>query len=254
MVNQTLLARLHLHAVMPRLEELLKLDSEAKRLAESLGTLAIRFMVKDGPAVTLNFANGGMKADLTGDARSDVGLLFTSAEKLNKMFLGEKVVPIPYKGFLKLGKMKAFTELTERLTAYLKPSDSALSDPNFKRIHVNLMLLVGLSGAAVLAKHDPSMAKIAKKLPEGVLMFNVLPDGPAAHVVVERQYITVYDGPVDDPDSLLSIRDLDYALDVLQDKVDGMAALGSGDLRAYGLLPLADEYNALMEKVGLYLA
>lgn len=254
MVNQSVLARLHLHAVLPRLEELLKLDEEARHIASSLGTLSIRFAIKGGPAVTLLFANGGMKSDLTGDANADIGLLFFSPEHLNKMFLGEKVVPAPYKGFLKLGRMKTFTALTERLTAILKPDPAALGDRAFKRKHINLTLLVAMSGAAVLAKHDPAVAKIARKLPPGVLMFTVKPDGPSAHVIIERQYITVYDGPVDDPDSLLAIRDLDLALDVLQDKVDGMAALGSGDISASGLLPLADEYNALMEKVGLYLA
>jgi len=44
------------------------------------------------------------------------------------------------------------------------------------------------------------------------------------------------------------------AVDLVKGEVDTFAANGSGDIKASGGLALADEYNALFDRVGLYLS
>ena len=44
-----ILANLHLHAVLPRLEELVKIDEEAQSIAKQT-ELSVRFKVRKGPS------------------------------------------------------------------------------------------------------------------------------------------------------------------------------------------------------------
>jgi hypothetical protein len=86
------------------------------------------------------------------------------------------------------------------------------------------------------------------------MLVQVLPDGPCAHVVIrEGADITATNGPIDAPTTTLEMHGVDVAIGLLSKKIDSFAALGAGTVRASGLLPLADEYNALLDRVGYYL-
>ncbi len=252
MDKELIKANLHLHAVLPRLEELLRLDDEAKTVAKDMN-VTIRFVVKGGPTVQIVFKNGVAKANLKPVGKNNIGLLFLSCEQLNRMFNGEKVIPIPYKGIHRIKDLKAFTRLTELLTKYLKPTDADMTDPSFKKKAVEMSLMTGLNGARVIAEFDTKMKKVADKLPSGTIEYNILPDGPQAHVIVERGHISAYNGPINSPTGTLEINGVDLAADLFANKVDSFAVLGAGDLRASGLLPLIDEFSALSDRVALYL-
>ncbi|RJO64097.1 MAG: hypothetical protein C4523_18900 [Myxococcales bacterium] len=256
MSRELILANLHLYAVLPRLQELVKLDPDARKLAGEMKS-AIRFAVRGGPSVLLKFSGGAVS--VTRDRREgcDIGLYFTSPQKLNKMFLGQSVVPIPYLGspggLTRLGDLKRFTKLTEIMTRYLKPSAHDMNDPEFRARHVEMGLMVGIAGAGVIGESDPMMARTVKKLRDGTLLVNVKPVGPKAHVVVKGGRITALNGPIDTPSGTIEIKDLDTAVALLANKLDTFAAVGACDLRIFGLIPLADEFSALMDRVGLYL-
>ena len=47
---------------------------------------------------------------------------------------------------------------------------------------------------------------------------------------------------------------MDLAVALIKGQVDTFAANGAGDIRASGSLTLADEFNTLFDRVGLYLA
>lgn len=248
------LANLNLHAVLPRLEELVKLDAHARELADALD-LSVRFAVRGGPFVTLAIGHGTVKTSFDRSARYDVGLLFSTCDKLNAMFAGAPVTPLPFKGFLKLGRMKLFTELSNLLTRYLKPSDADMQSPEFRVKHLEMLLMTGLAGTADIARFDRKLRKVASHLPVGTMLVKVLPDGPSAHVVIrEGADIAATNGPVDAPTTTLEMHGVDVAIGLLSKKIDSFAALGAGTVRASGLLPLADEYNALLDRVGYYLS
>lgn len=248
-----ILADLHLHAVLPRLEELTKLDPEAKEIAKNIN-LSIKFVVINGPSVLLKFNNGEVTADVEAQGKTDIGLLFVSCDQLNALFTGGKAIPVPYKGITKIGAMKHFSKLTDLLTKYLKPSDEDMKDATFRARHVEMALMTGLTGAITIAKYDQKMQKVVNHLPDGTIRFSVLPDGPHANVSVERKNIIVKNGYIDNPTTTLEMKGIDLAADMFADKLDTFAALGAGDIKASGLLTLGDEFNALVDRVSYYLA
>jgi hypothetical protein len=249
-----ILANLHLHAVLPRLEELVELDEEAGSIARQMD-LSVRFKVRGGPSEVVRISGGAVRSSREPKAKADLGLFFASCDQLNNLFMAKRAVPIPYKGLTRLGQMRRFGELTAILTRYLKPSDADLQDPVFKKKHVEMALLTGLSGAAEIARHDRKMEKVVDRLPWGTVQFSVLPDGPYAFARVDREKtIFVGNGTVADPTANLDIHGVDMAAGVLAGTVDTFAALGREEIRATGLLSLVDEFNALLDRVGSYLA
>jgi len=249
-----ILANLHLHAVLPRLQDLVRLDEEARSIAAEMN-LSVRFRVLGGPSQVVEIRNGSVEASGDPSARAELGLMFVSCDQLNNMFMQKTAVPVPYKRLDKLIQMKRFTRLTEIMTRYLQPSDRDLEDPAFKKKFVEMTLQTGLAGAAQIAKYDSKVEHVVELLPHGTIQFSVLPDGPFAFVEVDPdKNIRSGTGKIDSPLANLDINGLDTAADLLADRLDQFAALGAGDLRATGLLSLVDEFNALLDRVGKFLA
>ena len=249
-----ILATLNLHAVLPRLEDLIRLDEEAKAIASGMN-LSVRFRVAGGPSRVVEIRKGRVSSSGDPNRPAELGLLFTSCDQLNNMFMDKPAVPIPYKRLDKLIQMKKFTRLTEIMTRYLRPSDESLKDPAFKRKFVDMTLQTALAGTAQVAKHDPKMHQVVGHLPHGTIQLSVLPDGPFAWVRVDTdKNIEGGTGTIKNPSANLNINGLDVAVDMLADRLDQFAALGTGDLEATGLLPLIDEFGALLDRVGKFLA
>ena len=249
-----ILANLHLHAVLPRLEGLVEIDEEARSIAREM-QLSVRFKVRKGPSRVVEISDGAVRTSSDPQAKAGLGLFFASCDQLNNLFMDKRAIPVPYRGLAQLRQMSRFSELTAILTRYLKPAESDLKDPEFKRKHVEMMLQTGLAGAAQVAKYDSKVAHAIDLLPYGSIQFSVLPDGPYAFVSIDREKtILVGNGTVADPTANLDINGVDMAADLLADRLDQFAALGAGDLRASGLLPLVDEFNALLDRVGKFLA
>jgi hypothetical protein len=103
-----ILANLHLHAVLPRLEELVKLDDEARSIAQQM-KLAVRFKVHKGPSEVVEIAEGAVRASSDPRAKADLGLLFLSCDQLNNLFMDKRAIPVPYKGLTQLPQMRRFS-------------------------------------------------------------------------------------------------------------------------------------------------
>lgn len=245
-----ILADIHLHAVLPRLADLVRLDTEAKSLAADM-KMTLEFMVRGGPRAYLTFDRGTVRAGRTGC--SDVGLFFLDCATLNRMFAGEKVTPIPFKGFTLIRQLKKFERLTEVLTRYLKPSDQDMADAAFRRKHVELSLLVGLAACRSIADHDRKAERVAAALHEGTIQYSIMPEGPDALVTIRHGAIEVSAGKVPAPSATIELKDVDFAVALIRGEVDTFAANGSGEVRVSGDLHLADEFNHLFDRVGFYL-
>ncbi len=252
-VRERVRAAMHLYAVLGSLPHLARLDPEAARLAREVGRVALEFWVYAGPRLVLEFRDGTITCRRTGP--SDVGLFFPSCRALNRMFDGEKVTPIPFKltGVSGLRVLKRLPALTDRLTHLLKPSKEALEDPSFRARHVEMSLLVGLAAVPALLEHDPVVKRrMGPSLTHGTIQYEV-PGVFAVHVALSPSGIEAKAGPVQDPTTTITIRDVDLALGLIQGTVDTFAANGSGDIRASGDLHLADDFNQVFERVGFYL-
>jgi hypothetical protein len=247
-----LLANLYLHAVLPRVADLVRLDPEAAALARPISA-TIEFVVAAGPRVALLFKGGQVTVSREPQGWGAACLFFPNARLLNRMFDGEKITPAPLKAaVLHLKALEAFTRLSDRLTRFLKPSADDLKDPAFRAAHVELSLLTGLSAACVLAEQDPAMAKAVGPLHDGALLYDVK-GGPKCHVVIHKPHLDAHAGPVDHPLATLEIKDLDYAVEVIAGRVDTFAAVGLTDVRITGDGNVLDEFNMIFDRVGLYL-
>jgi hypothetical protein len=239
--------------VLPRLEDLVRLDDEARSIAAQM-KLKVRFRVRHGPSRVVEIAEGEVRTSSDPGTKADLGLFFASCDQLNNLFMEKRSIPVPYKGLTRLPRMRQFGKLTEILTRYLKPNEVDLKDPAFKKKYVELTLQTGLAGAAQIAKYDSKVEHAVELLPHGSIQFSVLPDGPFAFVEVgPDKSIRSGAGRIDNPTANLDINGVDTASELLADRLDQFAALGSGDLKARGLLPLVDEFNALLDRVGKFL-
>jgi hypothetical protein len=248
-VRDRVRAGIHLHAVLPRLDELARYDAEAGRIVREM-RVAIEFRVLNGPRVVLHFADGRVRA--TRDGSSDVGLFFHSCALLNRMFDGEKVTPIPFKGLHRFKELERLTSLTGILPRYLKPSDKDMADPLFRARHVEMSLLVGLSAVREIAEFDPKGERVASHMPVGTIQY-VIHGGPSCYVSIRKGCIEASSGTTPAPTSTIEIRDVDLTVALIKGEVDTFAANGSGAIKASGSLTLADEFNTLFDRVGLYL-
>jgi hypothetical protein len=247
-----LLAHLYLHAVIPRLADLVRVDSQARDLASGLN-LTVELVVAGGPRVALSFARGTVAVSPEPAGWGAAALFFPSCRALNRMFEGGKVTPVPFKAAaFHLGGLKKFSALSDRLTRVLKPSAEDLKDAGLRACYVELSLLTGLSAACVLAQRDPAMAKAVGPLHDGVLLYDVL-GGPKAHVVIRKPHFEARPGAVERPLATLEIKDVDYAVEVIAGRVDTFAAVGLTDIRITGDANVLDEFNMIFDRVGLYL-
>jgi hypothetical protein len=251
-VAERVTAHMHLHAVLPRLGDLIRLDAEARELARGL-RLSLDFVVLGGPRAHVAFDDGRFEHGPGRAGFPALGLVFPSCRRLNRMFAGEKILPIPAGGLHQLPRVKRFEALTARLTRYLKPSAEDLADPGFRARHVELALLTGLDAACQVGLHDPAAARIMPALHDGVIQFRVH-GGPSAHVRIEQGRLRASAGEAPAPTATLVLKDLDFAAALIRGEVDAFSAVGATDIRMHGDLFMADEFNALFDRVGLYLS
>jgi hypothetical protein len=246
-------ACLNLHAVLQNLEDLVKLDGQMAQLTRDWD-LTVEFSVRHGPSAFLEFKKGTCRHGPTAHERPTVKLYFTSAEHLNRMFDG-KATPIPLKGFLRLGFLKReFSQLTDRLTYYLKPELAKPADENYLKLNTILTLQTAIYAVKVLALLEPTSKKIAAHIPAGALQVEVLPAGPCLHLVFGKDGISVAKGPAERPMAKMAFKNLQVANALLTGKVDGFLAVANGDVVLQGQLPMVDSVNLILDRVPRYLA
>ena len=246
-------AYLNLHAVLQNLEDLVKLDGQMAQLIKDW-ELTIDFVVRHGPSAFLEFKNGACRHGAAAHERPTIRLYFTSVEHLNRMFDG-KATPIPLKGFLRLGFLKReFSQLTDRLTYYLRPELAKSGDANYLKLNTILTLQTALYAVKVLTMLEPTSKKIAAHIPAGALQVEVLPGGACLHLVFGKDGISVAKGPAERPMAKMAFKDLQAANALLTGKLDGFLAVANGDVVLRGQLPMVDSVNLILDRVPRYLA
>ena len=244
------LAYINLYAVLGAIPYLRELDREASELVKNQ-SVSVGFAVKGGPEATLFF--GGGKCRLApGVDRCQVKLPFSSCEKFNCLIDGT-VTPIPSKGFTKIRFLTgAFTKLTDRLTAYLKPEPAALEDPEFFRISTTLMFHVIAEAIAQIANHDKVGMFSASNIVDGTAKLSVK-DGPAAALCCRDHRITTVHQAPSEYISYMEFEDMTLARALFDGKVNAIAAVGLGQVRIGGMIAQVDNINRILDRVAVYL-
>jgi hypothetical protein len=252
MSHELVKARLNLYAVLQNIEELVRLDEPSAAQAKSWD-VGVQFAVIGGPAATLLFKNGECR-HVCGKEDAPIKLLFRSPKHLNDMFDG-KAMPIPVKGFSRLGFLKNdFKKLTDRLEYFLKGGGAGARDEAYTRLATRLKLATAAYAARELAEFDPDGQIVAAGTPDGALQIEVAPDGPAVSVVFKGGRAQVTKGKCPAPTAQMVFDGFDVASRVLDGTADVFVEIAQGRLMLRGRIPLIDSFGLLLDRIPHYLS
>lgn len=252
MTDAKTLAYINMYAIFGALENLCELDSEASALVKTKKPVSIGLAVTDGPSATLTFKNGKCRMD-QGIENCDVLLPFSSCEKFNGLVDGT-VTPIPCKGFSKIVfLLKSFLPLTDKLSAYLKPSEEDLKDEKFFEISTKLMFYVITVALSQIGNNDEIGKFSASFIDDGIVEMSIKGSVSAGIVIKDHHMVTIKEKPASFR-SKMEFGDIHLARDLFDGKVNAVACIGEGTIGMFGLISMIDNVNRILDRVALYLA
>jgi hypothetical protein len=248
------LSCIYLHGVLPLLEEVVQHDKQAQELVKGW-RCSVMLHVSGGPATTLKFRDGKCEAIPRTVALPTIALWFSSPEKLNRMFGGDNVIPVIWKGIWHPVVLKKFIALTKRLDYYMKPTDELAKDPREFPFVAKLMEYAAVYGAKAVADNDAKMKRdIVPFMPNGTIQLVVLGGGPKAYMIKNGNEFVVGKGDAPQaPDVFMEVRNAQIAFEMFTGKMDAMAGIGKCDIKIRGHIPLVDNLNALLDRLSLYI-
>ncbi|MBZ0272893.1 hypothetical protein K8I61_12715 [bacterium] len=254
MIDQNVLARLHLSAVLQNLEDVVAFDDEARDIIRGWNEV-LQFSCPGGIAAHLEIGDGRVRWHAGRTKRPTVHLHFLSAEHLNRTFAGTGgfSMPIPLRGLTRLKVLKGFDKLAKRMEHYLKPTPEMLKDRKVFEFHVGLLLNTVTFGLSPVAEHDEKARLAAASIRDGIGLIHI-PNGPAAHVVIKGGRLFPQKGIVENPSMIMEIADHDTAFELFGGEGDAMALVGSCRLKIKGFVPIADKLNAALDRLPVYLS
>lgn len=252
MKDTNILARCNLFAVLGAIPQLLKLDSEAAALVAGK-QIKIGFAVKGGPHATLVFKDGEAEM-VKGTEGCSIKLWFPSAEKFNALIDGT-AKPVPLSGFHHIGFLLGpFTQLTDLLASYLRPTPEKLEDPLFFERSTTLMLYVIGRAIVQVGNHDKVGMFSASHITDGKIKLGV---GEALSVAIHcKDHHLMFNHTPNEVGvtSQMVFRDLQTARDLFDGRINAIAAVGMGQVRICGMISQVDNINRILDRVAIYLA
>lgn len=254
--RQTILARLHLHAVLPALEDLAALSPETRQLAAGW-KFSLRLALLNGPSATLSSPGDGRLVVTPGDtAPARLVLRFLTASQLNRTFLNQGAFPpLPTGGFWRVLGVRTFIKLTKQLDRVLQATPDALANEPFRLLHLRLLFRVLVGAVPIVAETDGVSRHTLSHTPPGTVELRVPGLRLVGHLRWAKGRMTSALGPAPDarPDAVITFVDLPTADDALLGRLDPNAAVGLGRVDVRGLIPLADGLSVVMDRVEGYI-
>ncbi len=253
-MDEMLQASIYLKGILPLMEDLVAYDQQAAA-AVAGEDLVLQFEVKGGPVAHLEIRAGNARHGTGRHPRPDVRLTFKTPRQLNRLFAGEDVRPGIRKGFTRLGFLtKKFPLLAERLSYYMEGEGQSAEGTEAELFLVKLGLHAMLGGMAAVANDDPSLADVAATTRPGTLLVQVLPDGP--HGTFGRvprdgrfEFVATFGQPVAYASAVMEFTSLDVARRILDGQLSAVVAIGTGEMRIRGYLPLIDKANIFLGRL-----
>jgi hypothetical protein len=246
MIDQKILSKIYLGAVLPTMEALSIEDPEASSYAAQWNgriRIAVGFT---GPRCDIAFKDSRVEVESGGRGRSNVYLFFPTTKMLNALFTGKGLsIPIPLKGFTRLKGLKVFSLLAKRMEKVL--DGGAAPEKIMARITMDIMVRT----LAIIAGDDPELHPLAQKL-HGKMEFRIK-NGHAAYVDFTGGRPKSIVGTLERPDCLFEFATDDIFLKVAEDKVDVLAEASLLNISLKGDLHMAQVVNIFLDKIGAYL-
>ena len=252
-IDPDVLARVNLYAVLGTIPELVARVPEARAIAQrDPKRTSISFIVRGGPRATLAFENG-VAAFVPDHPQATIRLPFLSARAFNAVISGD-AQPIPATGWHRIPfLLHVFAPLSELLEQYLRPSQEALADEQFRRTSTILTLHVAAAAAAQVANWDRSGQFSAGLVPDGDVAIEV-GDSLAYTLRVADHHFTFLSSPSPHPRAALRFADLDTVAGVLGGHHSAMACICDGRIAMRGMINMVDNVNRILDRVGQYLS
>jgi len=248
------LAGIHLFGVVPVLEVLVQRDEEAARIAGSEPWM-LGLRVGGDFAVTLDY-RGDRELHVLDhlEPSCSIVLTFLTPSHLNRTFQksGPVAPPFTLRGLFRLDVAKKFEALMERAEAFLKP-DGAEAGQTDLRAAMLLRLAPGAVRALTLC--DRAVQEQIDHVPRGLANLRIgSADGPQIWIDTrENPWRTGSGAPPDPPDVVIEFQDPSVAIAAFDAQLDAGVAVGNGQIRIEGWIPLADALNHLLEQLQPYL-
>ena len=250
-MKDRILAHLHLHAVLPALEDFVANCEDAKKMIQGKN-FALKIGVLRGPSQTLVFRNGKIFCE---DEWGAISLWLPTCRQLNHLFEQRGFCfPIPWGNLFQIGKLSTFKKLTNLFQEWMRPSPEAMKNSEFFKKHIAIMQRLLIRGTAVIGELDPVARKIARNIPSGLVTFEIDGIDAACWIRLEGGQLTAGSGsPLESPDARVILSDPEVIFLAMHKQLDSLAAVGSGRLKIFGLVPLVDGLNLIMDRIALYL-
>ena len=251
MKDPVVMAHVNMWAVLKSLEPLCALDETAKAMASPKKPMSIGFHLQGGPMATLHFDEGSCR--MTRGNTGKVKLLLPSPQAFNAMVDGDRN-PLPYSGLTKVNfLLREFTQLTDLLEVYLRPSQEDLEDRAFFERSTTILFHTVAFALAAIANNDPLGRIAAAAIPDGTIAMEIL-GGPAVEITARDGRLVTRSRKAERPRSYMIFDSFDTARGLFDGTLESMSALAAGKIRMGGYIPMIDNLNRILGRVAVYLA
>jgi hypothetical protein len=251
MTDQLTKACINMKGVLRSLTYLCDLNREASDIIKDTN-LTVQFSVREGPAARLIFKDGKCAFE-DGKGKATIKLYFSSPGKFNALMDG-KGMPTILKGFTKLGfLLKDFGKLTARLEHFLRPDGQTVQDEKFKEISTLLTFYTAFNALPEIGIFDPVGAEVMKKASKGQLLVSIENTAHAVRMMVGKGTMKTIAASDGSPEMQMTFSSLDKAGDVLGGRSDFLTALGLGDVKMSGYIPVMMSVEHLVPMLSAYL-
>ncbi|MDE0820191.1 MAG: hypothetical protein OSA95_03665 [Opitutales bacterium] len=252
--HSEILCRLHLYAVLPALDDLLKNTTEAKKILGER-SFSISVSIHNGPKAILSFKDGRCLVNETRPQNDGIHFFFRSPDHLNRLMQGRPVLPAIEFTTFQPGNLIVFLRLLNLLRKYLRPRDLPARDAQFRANHVRLLLGIAFFGLKQLAEHEEASRRRILETPYGLALFSIENENLAAWASWDGVDILAGKGEPEhkSPDVIITFKDATIAYQALTEKLDPMASIGLHLIQTRGLLPLADGLSFIIERIPRFL-
>jgi hypothetical protein len=203
---------------------------------------SVEFAAPGVASAAVFFQSGAVSVRPSANLKTAISLFFVSTRQLVRQFTGRGFsLPLPRRGFWRLAQLHRFNQLGKILESELER-------------HARLLLSVALGSIGPLAQRDSRARDLLGDCPEGIAEFGVPSADLYGWVEITRHKISWGRGrALRTPEVKVFFRNEPIALAALRGELDEFAAIGKGDLRVSGLVPLADTLGAVMARADVYL-
>jgi hypothetical protein len=162
--------------------------------------------------------------------------------------------PSIHKGFTKLGfLLKDFTKLTKRMEYFLRPAADTAQNDKFKEINTLLTFYTAFNSVAEIGMHDPVGMQVIKHAANGQLCASIENTPHMVRVKVNKGYMKPIDASDGSPEMHLKFADIAKTDDILNGRNDFLTAIGNGDVKMTGYIPVMMSVEHLVPRLALYL-